>query len=217
MPVRSTIVYCVVLILNGHLYLSWRKTIKDKLGGNIMNNIITGIRESSAEIRNVKSMTGGAMLTALGVILAFVRIVVSNILEISFGFLALAVAGMLYGPVMGGIVGMIADVIGYFVKPNGPFFIGFTLSRFLSGFIFGLFLYKKKITLKRIIAASLTETVIINFILTPIWLNMMYGTQLFTMVRIIKNIAMFPINVALLCLVCKTVETVKLKTGLFEK
>jgi ECF transporter S component (folate family) len=182
-----------------------------------MNNIVAGIRESYSEIKNVKSMTGSAMLTALNVILDFVRIVVSNLLEISFAFLALAVAGMLYGPVMAGIVGMIADVIAYFVKPNGPFFIGFTINSFLSGFIYGLFLYRKKITLKRVIAACLCETVVINFILTPIWLNMMYGTQLFTIVRIIKNIAIFPINVALLCLVCKTVETVKLKTGLFEK
>lgn len=182
-----------------------------------MNNLIAGIRESSVEIKNVKSMTGSAMLIALDVILASVRIVVSNILEISFAFLALAVAGMLYGPVMGGMVGAIGDVIGYLIKPNGPFFIGFTISRFLSGFIFGLFLYKKKITLKRVIAACLFETVINNFILTPIWLNMMYGTQLFTIIRIIKNIAMFPINIAILYLVCKTVENVKLKTRLFEK
>jgi hypothetical protein len=45
----------------------------------------------------------------------------------------------------------------------------------------------------------------------------MYGTQLFTIIRIIKNIAMFPINIAILYLVCKTVENVKLKTRLFEK
>jgi len=180
-------------------------------------NIISDIRQSYAEIRNVKSITGGAMLIALNVILDFVRIVVSNILEISFAFLSLAVAGMLYGPVMAGVIGAIADIIAYFVKPNGPFFIGFTINSFVTGFIYGLFLYNRKVSLKRIIAANAVEVVLINFILTPIWLNMMYGTQLFTVLRIIKNIAMFPINVALLYLVCKTVETVKFKTRLFEK
>ena len=113
-----------------------------------MNNFMADIRESAREIKNVRSLTGGAMLIALDLILNYTRIVISSFMEISFAFLAVAVSGMLYGPVMAGIMAAVADIIGFFVSPNGFFFPGFTLNAFLSGFMFGLFFYKKKITFK---------------------------------------------------------------------
>ncbi|MCJ7856015.1 folate family ECF transporter S component [Lachnospiraceae bacterium NSJ-143] len=180
-----------------------------------MSNFLADIRESAGQIKQVRALTGGAMLTALNLILNYTRIVVSSMLEISFAFLSLAVAGMLYGPVMAGIVGVIADTIGFFLSPNGGFFPGFTLSAFLSGFLFGVFFYKKKITLKRVVAASVCHMILFNFILTPIWLNIMYGSALMSSVRVIKAIACFPIDTALLFLVCKTVESVRLKSRAF--
>ena len=182
-----------------------------------MGNFLADIRESANQIKQVRSLTGGAMLTAINIILNGMRIIVSSFLEISFAFLAIAAAGMLYGPVMAGIIGVLADTLGFFLSPaNGAFFPGFTLSAFLSGFVFGLFFYKKKITLKRVIAASIVHMVLFNFILTPIWLNIMYGSVLMSSARVIKSIACFPIDTALLYLVCKTVETVKLKSNVFN-
>ena len=93
--------------------------------------------------------------------------------------------------------------------------IGFTLNAFLSGFMFGLFFYKKKITFKRVLAASICNTILFSFILTPMWLNMMYGSALISTARMIKAVACFPVNTALLYLVCKTVETVRIKSGAF--
>lgn len=92
------------------------------------------IRESAGQIKQVRSLTGGAMLTALNLILNSMRIIVSSMLEISFAFLAIAAAGLLYGPIMAGIIAVIADTIGFFLSPNGGFFPGFTLNAFLSGF-----------------------------------------------------------------------------------
>ena len=181
-----------------------------------MFNFWADIRESANQIRHVKSLTGGAMLTALNIILNSMRIVVSSFLEISFAFLAVAAGGMLYGPVMGGIIAVVADTFGFFISPNGGFFPGFTLSAFLSGFLFGLFFYKKKITFKRVVAASVAHMIVFNFILTPLWLNIMYGSALMSSARIIKSVACFPVDTALLYLVCKTVATVRLKGNVFN-
>lgn len=181
-----------------------------------MSNFMADIRESAREIKNVRSLTGGAMLTALNLILNYTRIIISSVMEISFAFLAIAVAGMLYGPVTAGIIGALADVLGFFLSPaNGFFFPGFTLNAFLSGFLFGLFFYKKKITVKRVFLASLCNTIVFSFILTPMWLNMMYGSALLSSARAIRAVACFPVNTALLYLVCKTVETVRIKSGAF--
>lgn len=174
-------------------------------------SILETMRESAKELKTVKGLTGSALLAAMNIILDFMRIVVSTTLEISFAFLALAVAGMFYGPVTAAVVGAGADIVAFFVKPNGFFFPGFTLNAALSGFIYGIFLYKKQVTLKRVALAALTSTVAINLILTPIWLNMMYGTALFAVPRIIKNAIQYPINVALCYIVCKNVSVVRNK------
>jgi len=175
-----------------------------------MKQIMADIRESAKQIRHVRSLTGGAMLIALNLILNFWRIVISAFLEISFAFLALAVAGALYGPVMAGIIGAIADILGFIIRPSGTgFFPGFTLNDFVAGFIFGVFFYKKKVTLKRTICAMLVYSVVIELILTPIWLNIMYGSVLMSSARIIKAAACFPVNTALLYAVLKTVDKIK--------
>ncbi len=163
-----------------------------------------------ANIRDVRTLTGSALLITIAVIIDFFRLVISNLLEISFEFLAYAVAGMLYGPIIGGMVGGISDIIQYIIRPSGPFFPGFTLNAILSGFIFGLFLYDKRITIKRVALAVLVEGIIVTLLLTPIWLSIMYGAKIFALPRIIKFVAMFPLRVALIYGAGKVLEKQKL-------
>ena len=145
----------------------------------------------SESLKDIRTITGSALMIALAVIIDFFRIVFSNIMEISFSFLALALTGMLYGPLIGGVVGGVSDIIQYIVRPSGPFFPGFTLNNILSGVIFGLFLYKQKLTVKRITICVLIEGIITVLILTPIWLNILYGAKLFAIPRLIRFIVCF--------------------------
>lgn len=174
-------------------------------------NFIETMYESANKLKNVKVLTGSALLAALHIILDFMRIVVSATLEISFSFLAIAVAGMLYGPVVAAVVGAGADILAFFVKPSGFFFPGFTLNMAVTGFIFGMFFYKKQITLKRVMLAVLVESIIISLILTPIWLKIMYGSELFALARVIKTVTLYPINVALCYVACKNLSIVRNK------
>ncbi len=52
--------------------------------------------------------------------------------------LPIAVAGFMYGPFVGGFVGIVMDFIGYLVRPDGPYFPGFGAVAFLNGFLYGL-------------------------------------------------------------------------------
>ncbi|AUS98618.1 folate transporter [Clostridium thermosuccinogenes] len=155
------------------------------------------------------------MLVALNVILTFFDISLSNVLRISFSFLPLAMGGMLYGPVVGGAMGVVGDILGYLARPDGPFFPGFTLNALLSGALYGLFLYKRPVKLKSVIAVSLLITVSINLLLNPVWLSMMYGNAFIVLLtgRIVKNVIMFPINTALLFAALKLVERVKIRSN----
>ncbi len=161
-------------------------------------------------LRDIRTLTGSALLIALAVIVDFFRLVISNLLEISFAFLAYAVAGILYGPIIAGMIGGISDILQYIVRPSGPFFPGFTLNAILSGFIFGLFLYKKKITVKRVAFAVLIEGIVVTLLLTPIWLSILYGAKIFALPRIIKFIIMFPLRVTLIYGAGKILEKQKM-------
>lgn len=165
--------------------------LKDKLKGE--------------KLSSPKTLTGVAMLVALYTILSFFTLNISTTCEISFAYLALGVCGMMFGPVVGGIAGAAGDILGYFVSPNGGFFPGFTLSAFIMGFLYGIFLYKKPITLKRTMLAVFIVMVVCNLVLTPIWLNIMYGTSLIALPRVIRNIILYPINVVLMQVVLKSV------------
>jgi ECF transporter S component (folate family) len=176
------------------------------------------MRSSAEELKSVSTVSVASMLVAIGVVLSFVKIVLSPVLEISFSFLPLAAGGLLYGPVVGGIMGILTDVLGYFIRPNGPFFPGFTLNALISGILYGLFLYKKPVTLKKVIIVSVLITILINLLLNSLWLSMMYGKAFIVLLsaRIIKNLVMFPINTALLMALLKFIERFRIRGRLAE-
>lgn len=170
---------------------------------------LPGLMKTSAEqLRKVPALTGTAMLTALNVVVGTLFIPITPTLRIGFSSIPAAVCGMYYGPICTGFAGVIADTLKYIIRPDGPYFPGFAVNEFLTGMIYGCFFYKKKITLLRVIIARACITVFINLILTSLWLNMMYQSPLFTMVRLIKNVVMFPVDVALLYAALKGAERV---------
>lgn len=179
----------------------------------MVKRLVLLFKSSASELKSVSAISVAGMLVAIGVVLSFVKIVLSPVLEISFSFLPLAAGGLLYGPVVGGIMGILTDVLGYFVRPNGPFFPGFTLNAFISGVLYGLFLYKKPVTWTRVIIVSALITVFINLGLNSLWLSMMYGKAFIVLLtaRIIKNIVMFPINTALLMVLLKFIEKFRVR------
>lgn len=146
------------------------------------------------KLSSPNTLTGVAMMAALYTILSFFTLKISATFEFGFSFIALLVCGMLYGPVASGIAGVVGDTLGFFISPNGDFFPGFMLSAFVMGFVYGLILYKRPVTVKRTAFAVGIISIICNLVLTPLWLNMMYGTSLIAAPRVIRTLVMYPIN-----------------------
>lgn len=165
---------------------------------------------SAKELKNTSAISITGMLIGISVVLSFLKIDISNLMQIGFTFLPIAAGGMLFGPTVGAIMGVASDILGYIARPSGFFFPGFTLNALIIGLIYGFFFYKKPVTLKSVILSSLTNTVIINLILTPIWLSIMYGNAYGVLVaaRLLKTVVMFPIDTALLMMVLKLVEKI---------
>ena len=73
-----------------------------------------------------------AMLLALRLALGYVtNIQLTESIKIGFTIFPTTIACMMFGPVPGLVMGGAADLIGFFLKPTGPFFPGYTEATFI--------------------------------------------------------------------------------------
>jgi ECF transporter S component (folate family) len=180
----------------------------------IMTKLKQTFRDSFHELKDVKALAMTAMLLAIAVVLGFYSLQVTDFIKISFAFLADEMTGMLFGPVVGGIMGGAADLVKYLVRPTGPFFPGFTVSGAASGLIYGMVLYKQPLTIRRTALANALVMLLVNIGLNTYWLTLLYGDAFFAILpaRLIKQAVMFPINVALFYGVAKILGKARLFT-----
>lgn len=183
-----------------------------------MEKMMNTFKSSAQEMRKTSVVTIGGMLIAISVVLSFFKVPITPTLQISFASLPIAAGGMLFGPIVGGAIGLVSDLLGFIVRPNGFFFPGFTLNAILTGAFFGLFFYQKKVSLLNVVLSSLVITVVINLGLTTLWLSMMYGDAFIVLLgaRVVKNVLMFPIDTALLFMILKTMEQLRPKIQHFK-
>lgn len=124
--------------------------------------------------------------------------------KISFSFVPIVIAAMMYGPVASGAVAAIADFLGAILFPAGAFFPGFTFTALFNGVVYGVFLKKKQSMGNIIIAVTITHLVG-SLLLNTYWISMLYGTPFLALlpVRIWQNIAMLIVHMVVIPLISK--------------
>ena len=144
-----------------------------------------------------------AFLIALEIVLTRFCSINTPILRIGFGFLPVAMMGIMFGPLWAAIGYAAGDVLGMIIFPTGAYFPGFTLTAFLTGLVFGIFLYGKEITWKRVLPASLIVILGCNLCLDTVWLSILMGDGFLALLptRIFKCAVMLPIHLVLIPLV----------------
>ena len=178
-----------------------------------MMRIFYKFSDSLGEFRNLRNLTLMAMLLALNVCLSFFSIQPFPFLKIGFSFLSLTAAGMMFGPTAGFLIGAAGDLIGYFIKPTGPFNPLMTLVAAVAGLIWGLVLYKNQCGLGRVIIAKTTITVVCNLIMTTTILCLFFGSvfnEIFPL-RVVKNLCALPVEVAMAYFMCKALVRIQAK------
>lgn len=152
-----------------------------------------------------KSFVFMGLLIALDIILARFLSISTPFLKIGFGFLPAALSGMLFGPLWGGVTLALADIMGFMIFPQGSYFPGFTFTAFVSGTIYGLYLYKRPKTILNIVLAILTVMLASNIGMNSLWLSILYHKAFIPLLvpRIIKNAIMLPIETVVIFAVWK--------------
>ncbi len=161
-------------------------------------------QQSAQELKQVRTLTGVAMLLAMSVVISFTASVrVTETIKIGLGYLITALLGMLYGPFTAALAAGAGDLIKYLLKPDGAYFFGFTLTAMLGGVVYGVFFYREKCTIPRAIASKATVSLLLNCLLNTVWVSWLYGMPFLGALgpRVIKNLMALPFEIVLLYIV----------------
>ncbi|MBR3778336.1 MAG: folate family ECF transporter S component [Clostridia bacterium] len=158
-------------------------------------------KEAVGNLKNTRMLALAAMIVALRAICKMLEIPLAPGLNINVAGLFNSVGAMVYGPVVGLVGAVVSDPLGYLLHPDGPYFLPFMLVDMSSSFIFGLFFWKRPLTVGRAMGAKFTVNMVSNIVMTSFimkWyvavFNLGFAYNLINLTRIAKNLVMFPIE-----------------------
>lgn len=152
-----------------------------------------------------------ALFMAIEIILTRFLSINTPIIRIGFGFVPVALVAIMYGPLWAAFGYAAGDIIGAIVFPTtGAYFPGFTLTAFLTGLTFGIFLYKKPVTWKTVLPASLIICLVLNLGLDTVWLYIILNQGVWALIpaRLLKSLIMIPIHVIVIPFLWKRLSPV---------
>lgn len=154
---------------------------------------------------SARSVSMIGILVAMEIVLARFSIHTWNV-KIGFSFAPIVVAAILYGPVAGGLVAAIGDIISAVLFPVGAYFPGFTLTAFLTGAVFG-FCLRKKVSAWNVILSVVIVQGLISQCLNTYWISFLYGTpyNILFWTRIYQTLGMAAVQAAGIVLIDKKV------------
>ena len=178
-------------------------------------------RAAAREVKYLRKLTFAALMIAMCVVLSHVpSIPLFGGAKVTWGFLARSVCALVCGPVLGVIFGFSEDILSYFLTGGGgyPFFPGYTLTTMLGVLIYALFLYRAKITVRRVFLAKLL-TNIQNVILGSLWSAILYGKAWSVMAigSFWKNLIMLPVQTVLLVLLIGALLPILRRMGMIDR
>jgi ECF transporter S component (folate family) len=185
----------------------------------IFFNILLDVAEIKAISRRMNMKISSRIITNIGLLIALsiiltriasIRIAIGGIegVRIGFGGLPIILGGLMFGPLAGGIVGGVSDILGYIVNPIGAYMPHFTLSSALTGIIPVLFLHisrKDSLNILNLILAIAIGQIITTAIMVPYFLHILFGIP--WKVLIIPRLVSVPINILIYSLLIRIILT----------
>lgn len=144
------------------------------------------------------------ILIAMSIILTrFTSFLIAPYIRVGFGPIPIYMAGIIMGPVAGGIVGGLADLVGFwfntfgFAFPN-PFIFLASILRGVIPALMLMLLNRNKITVFKMTAAVTVTEIVAGLLVTTYGLVFIFGTPFWVMFtpRLIATIIQVPVYVS---------------------
>ncbi len=172
-------------------------------------------RVAASELKDTKMLVVTALMIALRIVLKPFAIPLGPQLSIQTAMLATSLGAMIYGPVVAIPAAIVSDTIGFMIYPTGEYFLPFVLTEIASTMFYALFLYRAKVTPTRVMLTRFCICFFVNVVLQQFiyaWWYVYIGNPeeakesimgIMTLSRILKNLAMFPVESVVLTLFLK--------------
>ena len=162
------------------------------------------MQKRKSVFQSVQMLTLSAMMAAISVLIGiFCKSLLNfgeGLFRVTFENLPIIFSGILFGPVVGGMVGIVSDLVSYLLSPQTyPPNLIVTFGAFAVGFVSGImarFVVKKHGVAQIILSASIAH-VIGSMIIKPIGLYQFYGIAV--LFRIPLYLVIAPIEICILC------------------
>lgn len=153
-------------------------------------------KTAAAELKRPRQLVLAALVCALSVVTGAFYIPVGENLRVYFTFLLTAAGCAAYGPVTGMLAAAVTDTLNFILFPSGPYFPGYMLGEMLTALIYGLFLYRRKITVLRLLTARFLVNGFINVLLGCLWSRILTGKGYlyFLASSAVKNSLLLPLE-----------------------
>ena len=166
-------------------------------------------RLAFSEMKNPRTLVFAALILALRIAAKPLSIHIAGDLTEGIGFIINAFGSMIYGPVVALLSGALSDSLGFLVFPSGVYFPAYMITEMAGSFVFALFLYRAELSIPRLILCRFCICFFVNVLLAyPIhvwYYSVALGKDYnIAWIRIVKNIALFPIETVILAVVFKS-------------
>lgn len=166
------------------------------------------MRKNKRALSSITTVTTAAMLVAMSVVIGIFCKTFLNfglgLFRITFENLPIILSGILFGPVVGGLVGVSSDLVSYLLSGQAyPLNIVVSLGAMAVGIVSGLvsrYAVKKRGT-AQVIFSGAAAHIIGSMIIKPIGLYQFYGFAV--MWRIPLYLVIAPLEILLLCALFK--------------
>ncbi|MBQ7822151.1 MAG: folate family ECF transporter S component [Clostridia bacterium] len=166
--------------------------------------------------QTVRKLALSAMLIAMQIILSRYLGIQAPFFQTSFGFVAIATASAILGPVWGAACAFIADLLGVLLAGTGAYFPLFSINEILYALLYGFFLHTDRRTPLRVVLCVIIQCAFVAIPLTPVWL-FIYFKYVVGAAKAFSLIFMQKITVSLIELPIKMAVLVPLAHFVFPK
>lgn len=176
-------------------------------------------RQASGTLKKPRLLAISALLLATSIAIASVFIPLPANLRVYFTFLPKALCAAICGPLCGLVFGAAADLLGYMIHPTGAYFFGYTISSMVGLLLYGLGLFRARITLPRVALTKLAVNLLCNVGLGALWNAILYqkAYTFYLWTSLGKNLGLWPLETLLLMAMFRALNPFLQRQGLLPR